>query len=136
MSHLQNMGAAAVALITLVTAAPAAAGHVPLGTDMKQAGYKQIANKKGVKVYKHGKSKTIRIGAQGRIPASAEQILAALLSYESQVGQIDRLSECRVLHRGANHMLVYQRLNLPVISDRDFTLKVKWWKKNGVTSVS
>jgi hypothetical protein len=32
--------------------------------------------------------------------------------------------------------VVYQRLNLPVISDRDFNLKVSWWEKAGVTFVT
>jgi hypothetical protein len=123
-------------LLTTLVAAPASARHVPLGRDLGKAGYEQIANKKGVKVYKHRTSRTIRIGADGRIPASPQQILDALLDYEDQVGKIDRLSESRVLKRGPNYMIVYQRLNLPVISDRDFTLHVKWWKKDGVTYVS
>ena len=117
-------------------AEPALAGHVPLGRDIRQAGYEQIANKKGVKVYKHRTSKTIRIGADGRIPATPDQILAALLDYHNQIGKIDRLSESRILRRGSNYMVVYQRLNLPVISDRDFVLHVKWWKKAGTTYVS
>lgn len=125
-----------VGLLVFLMAPQALAKHVPLGDDLERAGYEEIAFKKGVKVYKHRKSKTIRIGAEGRIDASPQQILAALLDYHHQVGQIDRLSESRILRHGERQMLVYQRLNLPVISDRDFTLRVTWWQKGGVTYVS
>lgn len=131
----RRLNAAIVALVVAALSAPALATPVPLGRDMTRRGYEQIADKKGVKVYKHRYSDTIRVGADGIIPASPDQILGVLLDYENQVGAVDRLTESRILRRGDNFMLVYQRLNLPVIDDRDFVLLVKWWKKKGTTFV-
>ena len=63
-------------------------------------------------------------------------MLQALLDYRGQVGKIARLSESKVLSRSGNSLLVYQRLNLPVISDRDFNLKVSWWRDGDTTWVA
>jgi hypothetical protein len=52
-------------------------------------------------------------------------VYAALLEYERQVGKIGRVSEATVLSRGPNALDVYERLNLPIIRDRDFVLRVK-----------
>jgi hypothetical protein len=49
----------------------------------------------------------------------------ALLDYDQQVGKIGRVSETNVVERGDHYLYVYQRLNLPVISDRDFTARVE-----------
>jgi START domain len=102
------------------------AEQTPLEVSFAERGFSKIASKQGVSVYKHRSADNIRIGADGRVAASPWQVLAAVLDYRHQVGVIDRLSESRVLARGRDWMLVYQRLNLPVISDRDFVLRVRW----------
>ena len=38
----------------------------------------------------------------------------------------DNIAESRVLKKGEHETIVYQRLKLPIISDRDFTLKATW----------
>lgn len=100
--------------------------RLPLNVRLDQAGYERIAQRRGVSVYKHRTSDIIRLGAEARINAPPDDVLQVLLDYKDQVGVIDRLSESRVLHRGRSTMKVYQRLNLPVIDDRDFTLQVRW----------
>jgi hypothetical protein len=59
-------------------------------------------------------------------------VVETLLDYDKQVGKLDRLTTSRILDRGQNWMLVYQRLNLPVIDDRDFNLLVTWGDKDGI----
>jgi START domain-containing protein len=37
-----------------------------------------------------------------------------------------RVAEARILDRGTSSLRVYERLSLPMIDDRDFTLEVRW----------
>lgn len=104
---------------------PAHAERVPLMPYLSSSAFETIAQEKGVRVYKHRTSEIIRIGAEGRFPAPPEQVRQALLDYPRQVGTIARLSEARVLSRAERALYVYQRLNLPVIDDRDFVLHVR-----------
>lgn len=118
--------ALASALALLGTASWARAERIPLNVSLPAAGFEQIREQDGVRVFKHATSNIIRLGAEGRFAAPPEQVLAVLLDYPGHVGVIKRVSESRVLQRGADWLLVYQHLNLPVISDRDFTLRVRW----------
>jgi hypothetical protein len=105
------------------------AGHadrVPLSSPFQQHGYEKISERDGVTVFKHRSASEIRLGAEARLAAAPDDVEAALLDYPGQVGQIKRLSESRVLAYGTRWLRVYQRLNLPVIDDRDFTLQVTW----------
>ncbi|MBK6847197.1 MAG: hypothetical protein IPG96_06520 [Proteobacteria bacterium] len=113
------------ALALLWTGPRARAERIPLNVSLSAAGFEQIREQDGVRVYKHATSDIIRLGAEGRFAAPPDQVLAALLDYPGHVGVIKRVSESRVLQRGADWLLVYQHLNLPVISDRDFTLRVR-----------
>lgn len=119
----------------LLVAAPALAiaGPTPFGKPFERAGFERIAKRKGVKVYKHKTSSIIHLGAEGVINAPPAQVAEALLAYEKQIGVIKRLSKSKVLLRTKSSMTVYQRLNLPIISDRDFTLRV-WWGQRGKVS--
>jgi hypothetical protein len=126
----------AVALLVVASTAPARAAGVPLSRSLARSGYEQIAHRKGVTVYKHRDSDIIRLGADGRIDAPPDEVLRALLDYERQVGVIDRLTESRVVARRDGWLRVYQRLNLPVIDDRDFTLDVRWGRKGALRWIS
>ena len=66
----------------------ARAERVPLTVKLPDKGFEQIARKKGVVVYKHKESDIIRLGAEGRMPASPEEVRAVLLDYEAQRGRI------------------------------------------------
>lgn len=117
-------------LPVLMLPALASAKPIPMGVDLQKRGFEQIATKNGVKVYKHKASSIIRLGADGVLQGAIDNVFKTLLDYEKQVGAIDRLSKSQVLLRTKRSMIVYQRLNLPVISDRDFTLRV-WWGRTG-----
>lgn len=127
---------AAALLLPLGLAPAAAAGErTPLSVKLETKGFEQIARRKGVTVYKHRYDSNIRLGADATIDAPVKDVLRAVLDYRGQVGKIARLSESRVLQRGKGWLKVYQRLNLPVISDRDFNLKVRWGQTGDTTWV-
>lgn len=96
----------------------------PSQIDLPRQGFVQIAKTRGVVVYKNNSSDVIWIGAVGIIPAPPDKVYQALLEYDRQAGKIIRVSEATVLSRDQDSLFVYQRLNLPIISDRDFVLRV------------
>jgi hypothetical protein len=115
-----------ISVLLTASLASGSAGEVtPPRIDLPRKGFELIANERGVAVYKNNSTDAIWIGAVGLIPAPPERVYAALLEYERQVGTIGRVSEATVLSRGPNALDVYERLNLPVISDRDFVLRVR-----------
>jgi hypothetical protein len=118
--------AAAFALLVPATSPAAEAEMTPLGTKLASEGFEVIARAHGVTAYKHKTSEIIRIAAEGKLAASPESVLAVLLDYEGQVGKIDRVSKSRIIDRGPSWFLVYQQLNLPIISDRDYVMYVDW----------
>jgi hypothetical protein len=111
--------------------ADAFAGKPPWRVNLKRAGFEEVARERGVTVYQDENAEILTVGAEGRIPAPARKVQQALLDYPRQVGVIERLREARVLERGLNWQLVYQRLELPLISDRDFTLYVTHGEHRG-----
>jgi hypothetical protein len=98
----------------------------PPKIEFPRRGFEVIGQDRGVTVYQKDRAELIWIGAVGIIPAPPEKVYAALLDYDHQVGKIGRLSEVKVLSREPDALYVYQRLNLPVISDRAFTLRVTY----------
>lgn len=118
----------AVGLLGLVPGGAARAERIPLRVPVESQGYERIAWREGVAVFKHRTSNVIKLAAEARFEASPERVERVLLDYRGQIGVIARLSESHIQARGANWLRVYQRLNLPVIDDRDFTLRVDWGK--------
>jgi hypothetical protein len=104
----------------------------PLALGLQYQGFEHISTKRGVRVFKHRESENIRIAGEAELPVPAASLRDALLDYPRQVGAIERLSESQILRRGTNWLIVYQRLNLPIISDRDFTLLVRWGQEGDV----
>ncbi len=89
-------------------------------------GFVALGQKDGVTVYRREKLPGIELAAEGDLPASPERILRVLTDYPSHQKWQEHLSECRVLDKGEGFLDVYERLNLPVLDDRDFILKVTW----------
>ena len=128
------MKTAAIGLLVLVGAmlapvpvlAPgvAEAGKSPPMIKLPRAGFELIGHDRGINVYQNDGSDMIWVAAVGVIPAPVDKIEGALLDFEGQVGKIGRLSEAKVLSREKDGLYVYERLNLPVIDDRDFTAHV------------
>lgn len=116
----------------------ASAGSVsavtPFSVSLKQAGFELVDYQHAVAAYRHEGGGALRLAAEGHLPAPPDRVLRALLAYQRQPGVLPRVEESRVLHRDAGHrrMRVYQRIDLPVVSDRDFTLEVRWGRRGPV----
>jgi len=117
--------ALASALLFALVAAPALAGP-SLAERLTARGFEQVVESDGVTVFRDTRAATIRLVAEGRIEGPPAAVRSALLDYEHHVGVVARLSESRILERAPASLLVYQRLALPVIDDRDMTLRVTW----------
>jgi hypothetical protein len=113
MQRAVRMDAAILAIMNLATTL-AAAGYVPIG------GHDNIA------VYQRPNSALIDLAAVGEFDAPPAEVQAALLDYDDASRISTHIAESRTLSRANNDMVVYQHLKLPVISDRDYTLRVNW----------
>jgi hypothetical protein len=86
--------------------------------------YKHVGGASGVEVYRQMRSPVIDLLAEGEFDAPPARVLAILLDYANASAVSERVAESRVLQSSERHLVVYQRLRLPVIADRDFTLRV------------
>jgi len=105
---------------------------LPQTRAFSSAGYEAIVRTPEVTVHKDQAARTVRLGADARVAAPAEAVLAALIDYEGQVGVMGNLAECRVLSRGQGWQLAYERIRMPVVSDRDFTVRVTWGREGSL----
>lgn len=94
-------------------------------------GYVRVAQEGGVTVYRKEGTPLIDILAEGVIPAPPERVREVLLDYPRHPEFLQRIPEVRVLARDPGSMLVYQRIDLPVLADRDMVLRVTWGEGPG-----
>ncbi len=104
-----------------------------LAGTLQSEGFYPIEERQGIKVFRRDAGRGIELGAEGNFPAPPERVLAVLLDYPNHTHWVRGLKESRVVGRGDHWLDVYQRLDLPVIDDRDFTLHVTWGEHDGVT---
>jgi hypothetical protein len=95
-------------------------------TTLAGSGFSAIEEHDGVKVYRRDPTRGIELGAEGVLDAPPAAVLAVLRDYPNSGRWVDRVRESRVLASGPSALDVYQRLDLPVLDDRDFTLHVTW----------
>ncbi len=100
-------------------------------TNLTASGYVEFCNDKGVRVYRRSGTTGIDFAAEGDIAASPERVAGVLLDYAHHPTWVKGLGESRILQTGPFSLLVYQRLSLPVIDDRDYTLLVTWGEDAG-----
>jgi len=113
---------------------------IPLQRPLVNHGYELIHKGSTVSVYRKRGAQMIELAAEGHFRASAAGVRAVLLDYGSHAGYVKGVAESRVISRGPGQtMLVYQRLRVPLLSDRDYTLVVDWgqsgstlWTRFGV----
>jgi hypothetical protein len=98
----------------------------PLDVPLAETGFSKINTYNGIAVHQDKKSEIIRVAAEGVIEVPPEQVHKAILDYKRQAGIVGHVEKSVIMESGDDWMIVYQRLNLPVISDRDVTLKVEW----------
>jgi Polyketide cyclase / dehydrase and lipid transport len=94
--------------------------------------FKHVGGSKGVEVFRQVSSPVIDLYAEGDIDAPPAVVRDVLLDYEDAAKVTKNVRESRVLAKNNREILVYQRLKLPIISDRDFTLRATWGQ-NGST---
>jgi START domain-containing protein len=111
----------------LVLALPLLSGSPP--------GFKHVGSKNGVEVYRLMSSPVIDLFAEGDIEAPPSVVRDVILDYDNAAKVTDNVGESRVLQRGPREVLVYQRLKLPVISDRDFTIRATWGQRGDAIAV-
>jgi hypothetical protein len=94
--------------------------------------YKHVGGKSGVEVYRQMNSPVIDLLAEGDIDAPPSLVRDVLLDYPNASKVTDNIGESRVLEKSGREIIVYQRLKLPIISDRDFTLRASWGTRGEV----
>ncbi len=90
------------------------------------AGFAPIGGHSAVQVFQKQNTPEIELAAVGEIEGSPAEVEAVLIDYAHHKSFVPRLAESNVLAARANEKVVYQHLKLPVISDRDYTLRVTW----------
>ena len=88
--------------------------------------FKHVGGKQGVQVSRLMDSRVIDLLAEGDIDAPPSVVRDVVLDFPNAPKVTDNVAESRVLKKGERETIVYQRLKLPIISDRDFTLKATW----------
>jgi hypothetical protein len=93
--------------------------------------WKFISDKDGVALYRRQRPITNESKAIGEIAASSDLVHAVLNDVESYSSFMPYTAECRVLKRGDDFVIAYQRISAPMTSDRDYTVRVHWSSKRG-----
>ena len=104
-----------------------AALHKPASSTDPADGWSQESAGKDVAIHSRPRagSSVKEFRAVGMIEASPAAVFAVLDDSEAYPSFMPYTSECRVLRRDKDTVLAYQRLELPVVSDRDYTLRSK-----------
>jgi hypothetical protein len=97
-----------------------------LSTISIENGFVPIGGHDGVQIYMQKSSAAIELAAVGEFDAPPAEVQAALLDYGAHPRINKHVAESTILKRSPGELVVYQHLKLPVISDRDFTLRVIW----------
>jgi len=87
--------------------------------------WKFVSDKDGVALYRRQRSKSYESKAIGEIASSTDLVHAVIDDVESYPSFMPYTAECRVLKRDGDSVVAYQRLSAPLISDRDYTVRVR-----------
>lgn len=109
-----------------LTYAPQPAGPPGPASALAGEGFEPMGEARGVKVYRRKVPSGIEIAADGTLAGSPDRVLRVLNDYPGHLRWQERVAEQRILGRGDGFLDVYERLALPVIADRDYTLHVTW----------
>jgi len=87
--------------------------------------WKFVSDKDGVALYRRQRPRSYESKAIGEIASSTDLVHAVLDDVESYTSFMPYTAECRVLKRDGDSVVAYQRLSAPLISDRDYTVRVR-----------
>jgi hypothetical protein len=100
--------------------------------DLAHRGYERVGVVRNVALFEHDDPELIMIGAEAKLPAPPSAVRDVLLDYPRHPSVLERVAEATVLEKGDHWLLVYRRLRLPLVDDRDFTIRVTWGEDGGV----
>jgi len=86
--------------------------------------WKFISNTDGVTIYRRQRARSKESKAIGDIAASTDVVHAVLDDVDSHPRFMPYMAECRVLKREDDMIVAYQRISAPMVSDRDYTIRV------------
>ena len=90
-------------------------------------GFALLGKEKGVKVYRREKRPGIELAGESELAASPDRVRRVFVDYASHPRWKKHLKrQPGPRARGDGLLDVYQRLDLPVLDDRDYTLHVAW----------
>ena len=87
--------------------------------------WKFISDKEGVTIYRRPRTLSNESKAIGEIAASTEIVNAVLEDVDSYSSFMPYTIESRVLKREGDSLIAYQRISAPMVSDRDYTIRVR-----------
>ena len=90
------------------------------------AGAAPVYREAGVAVWCDRDAAVLSVTAVGDFAAPPDAVLAVIVDYDRPEPLADAARETRVLARADHTLLVYQRLGLPLVADRDYTMTVSW----------
>jgi hypothetical protein len=104
-------------------------GVLELVAALAGEGFHVVSAQNGIDVYEKAHHGAIELGAEAQVAATPQAVESLLLDYDHHPAWVKNLVESRVVARGTDWLDVYQRLSLPVVEDRDFTLHVTWGRE-------
>jgi len=123
-----------VPLVFLLLFVGAQSGRTDDGATLSaDTGWQRISVKDGVTLYSRTRVGTSikefkGTGVIGAAPVAVEKVLQDVENYTTFMPYV---TEVRVISHDDGNYLVYQRLNVPFVSDRDYTLRVEHGITNG-----
>ena len=122
LSSMQRL--AFITLLSLLSGRLSAADHAE-PDQVRATEWKEEANKDGLIIYSRTRegSNLKEFKSVGMIAAPSSSVYAVLSDVEAYPSFMPYTLECHVLKRTADCTIAYQRLELPMVSDRDYTLR-------------
>ena len=105
---------------------PSPSGAPAAASALASEGFEPLGERRGVKVHRRQPKAGIELAVEGVLAGSPERVLRVLTDYAAHARWQKRLEEQRILASGDSFVDVYERLDLPVLSDRDFVVHVTW----------
>jgi len=87
--------------------------------------WKFISDQDGVTIYRRQRTRSKESKAIGDIAASTDVVHAVLEDVDSYPSFMPYTAECRILKREGDSLIAYQRISAPMVSDRDYTIRVR-----------
>jgi hypothetical protein len=91
-------------------------------------GWKPAGETDGITIFSrpHPDSKLKEFKAIGGIDAPARIARAVIADFDAYPSFMPYTAECRLIKREPDAIITYQRLSPKIVSDRDYTLRVRW----------